>query len=186
MISGKDLVRYIISYKGKVRAKQLQKLAYLTELEYMKKCGKRLSDLEFVRLLYGPYSEKIKEIQEEDDNIIMTVDHDDFYTYKESQLKGRDIDIDAELKKEIDEILDKYKDKTGKELESIADNTEPFVDCAVIGDKIDLDGFAEHYKVLLSDKLWNKALKMREENQRKGVYGKKIIKDKSELESLFS
>jgi hypothetical protein len=45
MISGKDLVEYIINYFGEVNAKQLQKLAYLTELEYMKAHGERLTDL---------------------------------------------------------------------------------------------------------------------------------------------
>jgi uncharacterized phage-associated protein len=186
MISGKDLIKYIISYYGKVSAKQLQKLAYLTELEYMKKHGERLSDLEFVKFYYGPYSFGIKEIQDEDDNIIEHIDNNKIYTYKEYQLKENNVKIDPALKIEINKILDKYKDKTGMDLELIADKTEPFIDCEYIGEKIDLDGYAEHYKDLLSEEFWKKAFEIREENEKKGVYGKRIIKDKSELESFFS
>ena len=76
MINGKDLIEYIIDHFGKVNAKQLQKIAYLTELEFMKKHGERLSNLEFVKLFYGPYSFSIKEIEEEDENIQVTADSD--------------------------------------------------------------------------------------------------------------
>ncbi len=195
MISGKDLVEYIISYYGKVSAKQLQKLAYLTELEYMKYHGERLSDLEFKKFYYGPYSDGIEEIKEEDDNIVntksddysvMNVQKKSMYTYKMSKLKDNNVHMSQSLKSEIDAILMKYKRKTGKELEKIADNTEPYLDADSIGETIDLNGYAEYYKSLLSDKFWEKAIKARAENEKKGIYGKHIIKDESDLESLFS
>ena len=195
MISGKDLVEYIISYFGDVNAKQLQKLAYLTELGYMKAHGERLTDLEFKKFYYGPYSDGIEEIKEEDDNIINTKDHGyiilkdkkvPLYTYKRSKLKVNDIHLSPDLKSEIDTILMKYKGKTGKELEEIADNTEPFLDVEAMGETIDLNGYVEYYKLLLSDELWEKAFKAREENGKKGVYGRQIIKNDSDLESFFS
>lgn len=195
MISGKDLVEYIINYFGEVNAKQLQKLAYLTELEYMKAHGERLTDLQFKKFYYGPYSDGIEEIKAEDDNIINTKDHDyiilkdkkvPLYTYKRSKLKVNNINLSPELKSEIDTILKKYKGKTGKELEEIADNTEPFLDVEVMGEAIDLNGYAKYYKSLLSDKFWEKAFKAREENEKKGVYGRRIIKNDSDLESFFS
>lgn len=185
MISGKDLVEYIISQCVKVRSKQLQKLAYLVDLEYMKTHGERLSDLQFKKFYYGPYSEGIEEIKQEDDNIINTDHKTQFYPSKISSLKSESISLESHLKSEIDEILMKYKGKTGKELEDIADNTEPYIDIDIIGEKIDLDGYAEHYKSLLSDNFWENAFKAREENEKKGVYGKHIIRDDSDLESLF-
>jgi len=36
------------------------------------------------------------------------------------------------------------------------------------------------------DELWKKAFKARIENEKKGVYGKHIIKNVSDLKSLFS
>ncbi len=108
------------------------------------------------------------------------------YTYKRSKLKVNNINLSPELKSEIDTILKKYKGKTGKELEEIADNTEPFLDVEVMGEAIDLNGYAKYYKSLLSDKFWEKAFKAREENEKKGVYGRRIIKNDSDLESFFS
>lgn len=196
MINGKDLVEYIISHFDNVNAKQLQKVAYLTELEYMKRHGKRLSNLQFVKLFYGPYSFGIKEIEEEDENIQITVDSDfiiwknekmPLYTYKQSRLKNnKSIDIDPIVKEELSEIFKKFKGKTGKELEEIADITEPFIDIESMGDKIDLDGYAEYYKALLSNKFWENAIKTREDNEKKGTYGKTVIREKSELKYIFS
>ena len=119
MINGKDLIECIIDHFGKVNAKQLQKIAYLTELEFMKKHGERLSNLEFVKLFYGPYSFSIKEIEEEDENIQVTTDSDyiilknekvPIYTYKQSQLRNKkDIDLDPSLKEELSDIFKKFK-----------------------------------------------------------------------------
>ena len=196
MINGKDLIECIIDHFGKVNAKQLQKIAYLTELEFMKKHGERLSNLEFVKLFYGPYSFSIKEIEEEDENIQVTTDSDyiilknekvPVYTYKQSQLRNKkDFDLDPSLKEELSDIFKKFKGKTGKELEEIADVTEPFLDVEEMNEKIDLDGYAEYYKALLSDKFWGNAIKTREDNEKKGIYGKTVIKDKSELKAIFS
>ena len=61
MINGKDLIEYIIDHFGKVNAKQLQKIAYLTELEFMKKHGERLSNRDKLlgrgRILQGHWNQ---------------------------------------------------------------------------------------------------------------------------------
>ena len=71
-------------------------------------------------------------------------------------------------------------------MEEIADVTEPFLDVEEMNEKIDLDGYVEYYKALLSGKFWENAIKTREDNEKKGIYGKTVIKDKSELKAIFS
>ena len=90
------------------------------------------------------------------------------------------------MKEELSNIFKKFKGKTGKELEEIADVTEPFLDVEAMNEKIDLDGYAEYYKALLLDKFWENAIKAREDNEKKGIYGKTVIKDKTELKAIFS
>lgn len=172
MINGKDFVKYINYYFKKIGNKQLQKIAYLTELEYMIRHGERLSDLEYYKYYYGPYSFDISEIKEE-----VEIDElqDDNAIY-----------IDSLLKNELDDIFKNFKGRTGYELELMADTTEPFIDADYIREKLDLAGYAEYYKALLSDKVWDDVNRIDEENKKNGVYGKVIIKDKSELKSIFS
>jgi hypothetical protein len=47
MISGIQFVEYILKKYGPLPQKKLQKLAYVSEIQYIKKRGKRLSDLSF-------------------------------------------------------------------------------------------------------------------------------------------
>lgn len=54
------LVRAIIARQPRgVRKKRLVKLAYLAELRYASRYGRRLSDADFFRHIYGPYSRRV-------------------------------------------------------------------------------------------------------------------------------
>ena len=187
MISGKDLIEYIIGHFDQVKAKQLQKLAYLTELDYMKKHGERLSDLEFKRYYFGPYSEGITEIKEEDENIVTISNTTSNAKFSRIISKDDQEDrIEQSIKEEIDRILSKYEGMSGAELEKLADETEPFIDTDELEEKIDLDGYADHYKALLSEDKWTKAIKRRDERKKEGAGKRKILKSDSGIDLYFT
>jgi uncharacterized phage-associated protein len=186
MISGRELTEYIVFKFKRVGSKQLQKIAYLSELEYMKKYGERLSDLTFKKYYYGPYSGEIYEIKEESENIHIQTENANLYTYKPASIKdGAKIDIPSDISGFLDSIFVKFKDKTGADLEKIADNTEPYIDTETIGDNIDLDGYVEYYKDLLSDDFWKNAEEKDKQNEENHVYGKLIVKSKEDLDRIF-
>ncbi|MEM0073085.1 MAG: DUF4065 domain-containing protein [Thermoplasmatales archaeon] len=186
MISGVELVEFILKHAGPVPQKKLQKLAYLCEIEYIIKHGQRLSDLTFKRYYYGPYSDDIRNIEGLDDNIVTEEKTNGLYTLKESKIKtSRAGTIKPEIEQELVSYIKKYNEKSGKELESIADNTDPYLETEKINDPIDLDGYAWYYSKINSDDFW-KAVEMKdEENIKNGVYGRHIIKNKEELNSYL-
>jgi len=187
MINGEDLVKYIINSFGKISNTQLQKIVYLTELEYMKRHGERLTNFKYVKYRYGPYSPDILNIQNKDQNIIKFNVEDSVYPAIMSMLTiGTEIKIPSDLKKEIDTIINQFKGKNASELATIAKNTEIYKDAEENNEELDMDGYAEYYKSLLSDEFWENIAKKDEENEKNGIYGKKIIKDVSELKSIFS
>ena len=71
MISGVQLVEYLLKEYGPLPQKKLQKLTYLAEIEYIKKHGERLTDLSFKRYYFGPYSDDIRNIEDLEENIII-------------------------------------------------------------------------------------------------------------------
>ena len=71
MLTRVQLVENILIIAGPLPQKKLQKLAYLAEIRYAEKYGARLSDLSFIRYYYGPYSSDIRNIEDEDDNIVI-------------------------------------------------------------------------------------------------------------------
>ncbi|MEM3845040.1 MAG: DUF4065 domain-containing protein [Candidatus Parvarchaeota archaeon] len=160
-----ELVEIILKHAGPVPQKKLQKLAYLCEIEYIMKHGQRLSDLTFKRYYYGPYSDNIKNIENSDNS--------------------RANIIKPEIEQELVSYIKKYNEKSIRELKSIADNTDPYLETEKINDPIDLDGYAWYYSKINSDDFW-KATEMKdEENIKNGIYGKHIIKNKEELNSYL-
>ncbi len=189
MVSGVQLVEYLLKKYGKLPQKKLQKLAYLAEIQYIQKHGERLSDLSFKRYYYGPYSEDIRNIEDLDENIVIQGEVNHHYLNKVSELinpNGVDPISNNELSQEIDAALLPYSDKSGKYLEEAVDKTEPYLETENFSDPIDLDGYAWYYRNINSDEFWQAAIKKDEDNRKNHVYGKHIIKDDSELDALFS
>lgn len=175
MISGVDLVKLILEKAGPVPQKKLQKLAYLMEIEYIKEHGRRLSNLNFKRYYFGPFSDDIRNIEDLDDDIIVTEVKEGTYSVKEARLlstgQGKII-MDPDLEKELQSSLDKYRSFNGALLENMADNTEPFLETGNLNDPIDLDGYARYQALIGSEKFIGLVRDKDEENQRKGLYKK--------------
>ena len=184
-ISGVDLVKYLLSKYGPLPQKKLQKLSYVAEYEYITKYGKRLSELSFKHYYYGPYSEDIRNIEDLEESIIIK-ELAGANPAKESELVNEDFKIDPENASIIDNLIKPYLEKNEKELEEIADETDPYIDAEYFGSSIDLDGYAWFYNEVNSDKFWKNAEEIDKENIRKGIYGKHVIKDNSDINSRFS
>ncbi len=184
-INGDSLVKYLLSKYGPLQQKKLQKLAYFAEYEYIKKYGKRLSDLSFKRYYYGPYSEDTKNIEDLEETIIIK-EEGNYNTAEESELIQKDFKINQEIANIIDNLIKPYINKNGKALEKLADNTEPYIEAKNFNESIDLNGYAWFYSKVNSDKFWKEAEEIDNENIRKGIYGKHIIKSDTELDPLFS
>jgi uncharacterized phage-associated protein len=186
-INGAVYVKYILSKYGPLPQKKLQKLAYITEFEYIKKHGERLSDLSYKHYYYGPYSEDIPKIEDLDENIMVVERQEGGYFLKEAEYinKDEEIAISKEIANEIDTIIKKYSNKNGKELEVLADETDPFLEAKNLNDKINLDDFAWYYKIINSKEFWEQIEKKDEKNRKNGVYGKHLIDHDCELEDLF-
>lgn len=188
MISGIQLVEYLLKEYGPLPQKKLQKLAYLAEIEYIKKHGERLTDLSFKRYYYGPYSEDIRNIEDLEENIIVNETQSGSFSSKESALMdSRDIEPikSKALQEEMHSLIGKYVKKSGKSLETIADNTEPFLETEKHNDPIDLDGYAWYYSKVNSQEFWKAAEDADKKNEKNHVYGKHVIHDSSELDSLL-
>ena len=189
MISGVQLVEYLLKEYGPLPQKKLQKLAYLAEIQYIKKHGERLSDLSFKKYYYGPYSADIRNIEDLDDNIVIKEETNGYYSSKVSELIDKEsvnpID-DNNLSQLIESALLPYVNKTGAELQEESDKTEPFLEAENFNDPIDLDGYALYCSMVNSDDFWKAASRKDEENMKNNVYGKHVIKDSFELNSLFS
>ncbi|MCL4311049.1 MAG: Panacea domain-containing protein [Candidatus Thermoplasmatota archaeon] len=189
-MDGVKLVKLVLKEFGPQPQKKLQKLAYLAEIEYIKKHGKRLSDLSFKRYYYGPYSEDIKNIEDLEEDIRIIEDHKTSgYHIKESSLISGDkyeSIVKEKVANEVISLIKQYSRKSGKELEKIADNTEPFLETEEMNDPIDLNSYAWFYSLLNSKHFWEEAEKKDKENREKNVYGKHVIRDESELDELFS
>ncbi len=189
MITGVELVKYLLKNYGPLPQKKLQKLAYMAEIEYIQKHGKRLSDLSFIKYYYGPYSLDITSIEDLEEDIIIKEEQSGSFAPKMSELvKGGDnnIDINPKVADELNNLLKPYINKNGSQLAKTADNTEPFLEAKNLKDPLDLDGYAWYYKTINSDQFWEKVKEKDEENKKNNVYGKHIIKDDSELDALFS
>ncbi len=189
MISGVQLVEYLLKKYGPLPQKKLQKLAYLAEVHYIKKHGERLSDLSFRKYYYGPYSGDIRNIEDLDENIVIREEVNGSYLSKLSELVNKEsvnpIE-DSNLCQEIDSILLPYSDETGVKLQEEADKTEPYLDAEKFDDPIDLDGYAWYYSKINSDEFWEAVARKDERNRKNHIYGKHVIKEDSELNSLFS
>jgi len=189
MISGVQLIKSLLKEYGPLPQKKLQKLAYLAEIEYIIKHGERLSDLSFKRYYYGPFSDDIRNIEDLEENIVIIEKKKGNYIVKESEHKDKNEQNDflkEDLQKEIELLIEKYLSKTGKDLENIADNTEPFLETEKLNDPIDLDGYAWFYGQVHSEEFWKNAEQKDRENEANHIYGKSIIKTESDFESLFS
>ena len=168
--------------------KKLQKLAYLAEIEYIIKHGERLSDLSFKRYYYGPFSDDIRNVEDLEENIVIIEKKKGNYIVKESELKDKNDQnhfLKGKLQNEIELLIEKYLSKTGKELENIVNNTEPFLETEKLNDPIDLDGYAWFYGQVNSEQFWKNVEKKDEENEANHIYGKSIVKTESDFESLF-
>ena len=189
MISGVQLVEYLLKEYGPLPQKKLQKLAYLAEVQYIKKHGERLSDLSFRKYYYGPYSVDIRNIEDLDENIVIREELNGIYSSKLSELINKEsvnpIE-DSNLCQEIDSNLLSYSGETGAKLQEEADKTEPYLEAEKFNDPIDLDGYAWYYSKVNSDEFWEAVARKDEHNRKNHVYGKRIIKDDLELNSLFS
>jgi uncharacterized phage-associated protein len=86
MISGVELVKYLLKNYGPLPQKKLQKLAYMAEIEYIKKHGKRLSDLSFIKYYHGPYSPDITNIEDLEEDIIIKEEPSGPFIKKMSEL----------------------------------------------------------------------------------------------------
>ncbi|MEM0132790.1 MULTISPECIES: hypothetical protein [Acidiplasma] len=151
----------------------------------MKKYGRRLSDLTFKRYYFGPYSEDIKNIEDLEEDIVIKEQINN-NPAKESELVNEDFKIDNKIANMIHDLIKPYIDKNGSELEKLADKTEPYIYAEDFNNPIDLDSYAWFYSEVNSGVFWKNAEKIDKENIKKGIYGKHIIKDDSDIDSLFS
>ncbi len=163
VLTGVQLVKNILKIAGPLPQKKLQKLTYLAEIEYIEKYGERLSDLSFVHYYYGPFSADIMNIEDEDENITLINKNKGRYAVKESSIiNPEEVDkLDPEIEGFLKEVLHKYMDKTGKDLEKIADSTEPFEEAENLKDTIDLDGYAKYW-ALISDERFIKLVELKD------------------------
>jgi uncharacterized phage-associated protein len=188
VISGVQLVEYLLKEYGPLPQKKLQKLTYLAEIEYIKKHGERLTDLSFKRYYFGPYSDDIRNIEDLEENIIVNKRQDGSFLSKESALiDSRNIEPikSKALENEIHSLIGKYVHKSGKSLEAISDSTEPFLETEKHNDPIDLDGYAWYYSKVNSPEFWKAVEEKDRKNVENHVYGKHVIHDSSELDSLL-
>ena len=92
----------------------------MCEIEYVKKHSMRLFDLTFKRYYYGLYSGDIRNIEDLDNKFALEGKIKKGYVSKESRVVNSKI---APMKRRIEEELisyiEKYGDKSGKELETI-------------------------------------------------------------------
>ncbi len=186
-MENKELIEFIIGQSGTLTSKKLQKMVYLIELEYIKKHGERLSNLVFKNWHYGPYSEDIKKIQEEDDTILLTVKNTNLN--REAHIsklqKEPKINISQTLEKEITDYIDKYIHYDTTELEKKSKNTEPFLDTEK-GEIIDLDGYAEFYKNISNEGFWNCVEKYEKEWKEIPKEKRLVFKNFEDLKEYYS
>ena len=177
MITGVQLIENLLKVAGPLPQKKLQKLAYLAEIRHIETFGERLSDLTFERYYYGPYSFDIRNIEDEDENIRSSYDIDPINASQTAELLNPDDvqPLHGDLDKHLKDIVSYYGKKTGKELEEIADQTEPFLETEKLREKIELDDFAWYYSKVNSDETWKRVEEKDKDNERNGVYGKVLI-----------
>ena len=172
MLTRAQLVENILIIAGPLPQKKLQKLAYLAEIRYAEKYGARLSDLSFIRYYYGPYSSDIRNIEDEDDNIVIEGIQQNVYPMKKSKIIAPEkVDkLEPEIEDYLKEVITQYNDKTEEDLEIIADNTEPFRETGNFKDPIDLDGYAKYHAIIGKKNFIKVVMEKDKVNARKGLY----------------
>ncbi|MEM0143489.1 MAG: DUF4065 domain-containing protein, partial [Candidatus Parvarchaeum sp.] len=139
-------------------------------MDYIEHHGMRLSDLNFKRYYYGPYSPDIWNIEDLDDNIVVEEKKSGGYVAKESRLVSPEniSAIEPDKERALISYIEKYKDKTGTGLEDIADQTEPLLETKEHDETIDLDGYAKYHALINDDKFLEIVLKRDKENMESG------------------
>ena len=129
----KQLLAYLIQNHSPLPITILMKLSYIVDLVSMNKYGKKISEFEYVRYKYGPFSNNIYKYVEDlsEDNIVSgepayTPLGDEYIIYRYND--GVEIAFDKltlNEKQIIDEVLDSLRGYGAKALVDLAYRTKP-------------------------------------------------------------
>lgn len=175
----RNIILFFVSNGDYLTEIRLQKLFYATEIEYIHKYGKRLSNVDFINHKHGMYSFDIKYILDklEDEGKITTVfkktkdgyDGQFFHPNKKEII----IDLDDNRIKFLNSIINKFAFVITQEIINFAKSTKPFR-ITPYGDQIDLDKYAEDCFInsLVNDKRIVSQVIESENEYKKGVFTK--------------
>ena len=121
---------------------QLVKLVYLTEVEYYRETGQRLTELDWVFHYYGPYAFEIDKILEEKEFQVETKETKSdrvFHQYKIAESRNEyESFVEARLSLVIKKIVRSWGGKTLEELlDYVYFETEPMQTVERRGDRLD-------------------------------------------------
>ena len=78
--------------------------------------------------------------------------------------------LEPEIEDYLKEVITQYNDKTGKDLEIVADNTEPFKETENLKEPIDLDGYAKYHAIIGNENFLKVVMEKDKKNASKGLY----------------
>ncbi|MEA1925380.1 MAG: Panacea domain-containing protein [Candidatus Altiarchaeota archaeon] len=170
----KLIAYYTLKIKNMTSFKMV-KFIYLTEMLYLLKKNRRMTDIPFFYWDHGPYSKDIEEKAEEING--KTISIKEITTAKgyeatvyDSLINEKDIELPPETKKIADEIIRDFGEMENKEIKDFVYNTIPLKNTEK-REKIDLsmlytdyieDEKAKNAKINLLNKIKAKGVKLEE------------------------
>ena len=152
-----DLLYAVLSYYmerigSKPTKTKLLKLAYLAEVEYMRRHRKRLTDASWVYFLYGPYIDVYDDILNQDFEV-EEVETEDGYTalLVSSALQASDRELSFDAKMAVSAVVNELGSLPLKELlDHVYFETEPMIAVERRGQPLDFSTVmsAEYFRVI--------------------------------------
>ncbi len=176
---------------------ELVKIVYLIDVEFFKSFGKTLTDINYIRHELGPYTRKISEavtdLEEKEGKIIKTrLCFSKGYSsiLKKSHKLEREVKFEPDLLPEEQEIanqlLNKIKDLSVKQLEKLAYGTEPMQ--AILEKErkanVKLNGAELDFSLIKRDEFMKKWIANREKDKKNSEYDQFLTKEKDEFLEL--
>jgi uncharacterized phage-associated protein len=146
------LVQYAKTFGGGIPKTKLLKLAYLTEVKYMRRYSKRITETDWVYYLYGPYLWDYDEILKNKDIAVCNKDYKDD---KEAQIitikdNYHNANIPTEIRYLISNIVRDYGNLNLADiLEYVYFETEPMINAEKRKETLDFNTVLseDYYKV---------------------------------------
>lgn len=149
VVPARDLIRVVLKRVGPLSRKKLIKILYLIELKYIETTSKRLTDIEYIKYTYGPYSREIINVAEKDPYIkevkgIRTLKgySADLFVLSKDYVEPKEI-LENKILMDIIDFFSKLNRFWGKEsgtvLEVLSKKTEPFIKAKKEREKLNLN-----------------------------------------------